>query len=172
MAKGDYKEFSPESYPISDVSQLHIAVLQTDWNQAVVSKIHKSCVDTLLSLGIIKEHIHEYSVPGSYELPMGAKMILSGQIKPDAIICLGCVIQGETKHDDYINHTIARSINNIGLMSGTPIILGVLTTNSIDQAHARAGGDRGDKGIESAHAALKMISLKEKIDGQSRRISF
>lgn len=172
MGKADYKRYSPKSYPIKDTKSLHIAVLSTEWNHNIVGKLKNACHNELIDHGIQKDNIYHYNVPGSYELPMGAKMVLSSSIKPDAIICLGCVIQGETKHDDYINHTIAKSINQIGLVSGVPTIFGVLTTNSKDQALARAGGDRGDKGIESAQAALKMISLKEQLEGQNRKISF
>ncbi len=172
MGLPDYKAYNAETYPLKDISNLNIAVLRTEWNDDVVSQIQSSCISTLKAAGITDEQIHPYTVPGSYELPMGAKMILTSTIKADAIICLGCVIQGETKHDDYINHTIARSINHLGLASGIPVIFGVLTTNSKEQAIARAGGDRGDKGVESAIAALKMISLKEKLATQSKKISF
>ena len=155
-----------------DIKALNIVVLRTLWNDEIVSKIHTSCLKELKSFGIQSDHIHEHSVPGSYELPMGAKMVLTSTTKADAIICLGCVIQGETKHDDYINHTIARSINNLSLVSGTPVIFGVLTTNDKEQALARAGGKRGDKGAESASAAMVMISLKEQLASKSKKISF
>ncbi len=172
MAKTDYIPYSPKKYPIADIAHLEIAVVFTEWNDAIVTKIKTSCVEELLNAGVAKDNIHEFSVPGSFELPMGSKMIISSSTKTDVIICLGCVIRGETKHDDYINHTIARSINNIALVSGIPVIYGVLTTNDEQQALERAGGSRGDKGIESAHAALKMISLKEQLEGQNRKISF
>ena len=172
MGKADYKPFDIAAYPIKDVSSLHIGIIRTEWNDDIVSKLVSSSKEELGRLGISGSNIYEYSVPGSYELPMGAKMMLGSQIKADAVICLGCVIQGQTKHDDYINHTVARSINQLSLVSGTPVIFGVLTVNSLDQALDRAGGSRGDKGIESAIAALKMISLKEQLANQKRRISF
>ena len=172
MGKADYRPFDLKEFPIKDISQLHIGVIRTEWNDEVVTTLADHCISELVRHGIDKESIHSFTVPGSFELPMGAKMMLSSSVKPDAIICLGCVIQGETKHDDYINHTIARSINSLSLVSGTPVIFGVLTVNDIDQARARAGGDRGDKGIESAIAALKMISLKEQLASRSRKISF
>lgn len=172
MGKPDYKAYSPESYPLKGMDELNIVILRTEWNDDVVGKINKSCVKALKEAGIKKDQIHLHTVPGSFELPMGVKMILTSTIKADAIICLGCVIQGETKHDDYINHTIARSINNLNLASGTPVIFGVLTTNTKEQALARAGGERGDKGHESAMAALKMISLKEQLSTKSKKISF
>ena len=111
-------------------------------------------------------------VPGSYELPLGAKYALGSQSKPDAIICLGCVIQGETKHDDYINYTIAEHISQLSLLSGTPIIFGVLTTNNKEQSLERSGGKHGNKGKECAESALKMISLKEKLSQKGNKIKF
>lgn len=172
MADPDYRSYSEKEYPIKDLSILKIAIVHTEWNTSIVQKLTDSCTKELIANGLTKGQIHKFRVPGSYELPMGAKMILGSQLKTDAIICLGCVIQGETKHDDYINHTIARSINNIGLVSGIPVIFGVLTTNSREQAMARADGSHGDKGSESALAALKMISLKEQLAAKSKKISF
>lgn len=172
MAKPDYKPFSQESYPIKDISCLSIVILRTEWNDKVVSKMESSCLKELQDQGLSMDQIHQHTVPGSYELPMGAKMAISSPIKPDAVICLGCVIQGATKHDDYINHTVARSLNQIGLVSSTPVIFGVLTTNTEEQAFERAGGSRGDKGSESAIAALKMISLKHQLATKGNKISF
>jgi 6,7-dimethyl-8-ribityllumazine synthase len=172
MGLPDYRPFDLKTYPLKDISELCIGVIRTEWNDKVVSSMHKSCLTELKKQGLDPNHLHSYTVPGSYELPMGVKMMLGSVHKPDAVICLGCVIQGETKHDDYINHAIAQSLNQIGLVSGTPVIFGVLTTNSMDQALARAGGDRGDKGSEAAMAALKMISLKEQLAGKHAKIGF
>ncbi len=172
MANPDYRPFNLQSFPIKDLADIHVAIVRTEWNNEVVDKLYQSCIKELEDQGILVDNIYNYTVPGSYELPMGAKLVLTSTVKADAIICLGCVIQGQTKHDDYINHTIARSINNLGLVSGTPVIFGVLTTNSLDQAIARANGTHGDKGSESALAALKMISLKEKLNSHGKKISF
>lgn len=172
MSKANYGTYNSKKYPIKAIEELNIVVLRTEWNDDIVSKLQESCLKALNAYGIKKANINEMTVPGSYELPMGAKMILTSHTKADAIICLGCVIQGETKHDDYINHTIARSINNLNLASGTPIIFGVLTTNTEGQAMARAGGKRGDKGAESASAAMIMISLKEQLATKTKKISF
>ena len=172
MATSNYKPYNSEDYPIKAIHELHIAIIATEWNEAIVNTLLSNCRKELRDLGIDEEKILVYKVPGSYELPQGAKLVISSKIKPDAVICLGCVIQGETKHDDYINHTIARSLNQIGLITGIPAIFGVLTTNTVEQAIARADGSSGDKGKESAQAALKMISLKEQVEGQGRKISF
>ena len=172
MAQSNYKAYNSKDYPIAEVGQLQIAIVATEWNEDIVNQLVNNCISELTKQGVQEKSIELLKVPGSYELPQGAKMVIGSNLKSDAIICFGCVIQGETKHDDYINHTVARSLNQIGLISGIPVIFGVLTTNTLEQAEARTNGERGDKGKESAHAALKMISLKENLDGKNRRISF
>lgn len=172
MATPNYNSFSFEQYPIKDVESLKIGIVKTEWNPEIISKLESSCMETLFDLGIKKENVEVFTVPGSYELPLGIKYLLGSHLKPNAIICLGCVIQGETKHDDYINHTIARSIAQIGLVSSIPVMFGVLTTNTLEQALARAGGDHGNKGEECAIGALKMLSLKEKLSSTGGKISF
>ena len=172
MATPDYRLYNLEQYPIDSIEQLTIGIIRTEWNQEIINHLEKSCTEALIELGVNSKNILSYTVPGSYELPMGAKLMLNSIHKPDAVICLGCVIQGATKHDDYINHTIARAISQIGLISNKPVIFGVLTTNTMEQALERAGGSHGDKGIESAHAALKMLSLKEQLNNSGKKISF
>jgi len=172
MAAPDYSSYKAKDYPIANIDEIKVSIVRTEWNRDIVDLLESSCLDELKKLGVNPEHIKVHKVPGSYELPMGTKLVLGGPNQQDAIICLGCVIQGETKHDDYINHTIARSINQLGLVSGTPVIFGVLTTNTQEQAMARADGSHGAKGTESAIAALKMISLKESLNSKSKKISF
>lgn len=170
MSQPNYQDFSFEQYPIKDIDMLRIGILYSEWNPEIVNRLVDQCRTTLTHYGIVDPVFHK--VPGSYELPLGAKYMLSASSRYDAIICLGCVIRGETKHDDYINHTIARSINQISLVSGTPVIFGVLTTNTREQAIERSGGSHGDKGTESAMAALKMISLKQTLTQKGGKISF
>ena len=172
MALPSYQKFDINEYPIKDIQNLKIGILRTEWNPEIIDKLVTSCELTLIEQGLSKDRITIHKVPGSYELPLGAKYMLSSNIKPDAIICLGCVIQGETKHDDYINHTIARSLAQLGIVSGIPIMYGVLTTNTAQQAYERAGGAHGNKGEECALGALKMISLKESLSHSSGKISF
>lgn len=172
MAQADYKDFDFEKYPLKDIKSLSIGIVHTEWNVEIIDRLLKACQNKLLTTGIDPEHIHIAAVPGSFELPAGAKYMLTSSIKADAIICLGCVIQGETKHDDYINHATAKAISALNLTGSTPVIFGLLTTNDREQAIERSGGSRGDKGAESAIAALKMISLKEKLSGAKGKISF
>ena len=109
---------------------------------------------------------------GAFELPAAAKMLLS-QKSLDAIICIGCVIKGETKHDEYISHAVANGLINLSLVSSKPIIFGVLTPNDMQQALDRSGGKHGNKGIEAAHTAIKMIHLANQIkNGDKKKIGF
>ncbi len=172
MAKADYSSYNAKDYPLKDIRVLRISVVSSEWNPEIIDLLESACLKELKDLGVLASNIRVHKVPGSYELPMGAKLVLGSSEKQDAVICLGCVIQGQTKHDDYINHTIARSINQLSLVSGVPVIFGVLTTNTKEQAIARADGSHGSKGAESATAALKMISLKESLSSKSSKISF
>lgn len=172
MANPTDNIYSLDGCSLEHIEDLKIAVINTEWNPDIISILTKSCKDTLLTLGITEDHIETITVPGSFELPLGAKYIIGSANRPDAVICLGCVIQGETKHDDYINNSISKSISQLSLMSSTPVIFGVLTTNTAEQAIARADGKKGDKGKESAYAALKMIGLKQKCQNSKSKISF
>ncbi len=172
MANPTKNIYSLKGYEVDNIKDIRVAIINTEWNPDIIEQLTTSCLNTLKELGIHKDLIEVITVPGSFELPLGAKYVIGSKDKPDAVICLGCVIQGETKHDDYINHSISKSISQLGLMSNTPVILGVLTTNNKDQAVARANGSKGDKGKESAYAALKMISIKQKCHSSKSKISF
>ncbi|HWA34758.1 MAG TPA: 6,7-dimethyl-8-ribityllumazine synthase, partial [Cyclobacteriaceae bacterium] len=85
--------------------------------------------------------------------------------KPDAVICLGCVIKGETKHDEYINNAVANGVTQLSLSIKKPVIFGVLTPNNLQQAKARAGGKHGNKGVEAAVTAIRMVTIKRRLKG-------
>ena len=172
MANPTDNIYSLDGCGIEDIENLKITIINTEWNPDIISVLTESCKSALLSLGVNEKHLEFITVPGSFELPLGAKFVIGSSNRPDAVICLGCVIQGETKHDDYINNSIAKSISQLSLMSSTPVIFGVLTTNDKSQAVARADGSKGDKGKEAAYAALKMISLKQKCQNTKSKISF
>ena len=103
MANPTDNIYSLDGCNLENIKDLKIAVINTEWNPGIISMLTESCKTTLLSLGITEDHIETVTVPGSFELPLGAKYIIGSANRPDAVICLGCVIQGETKHDDYIN---------------------------------------------------------------------
>lgn len=138
-----------------------VAIVVSKWNNEITEALFNGAFSVLSGAGITTENILRLNVPGSFELPQGAQAALS--INPDAVICLGCVIQGETRHFDFICDSVANGIMDVGLRSGKPVIFGVLTTENIQQAMERAGGSLGNKGEEAAIAALEMIDLKRSI---------
>ena len=152
-------------------NSLQVGVIYTEWNERIVSSMRSSCLQTLHAAGLEPSQIVEYAVPGSFELPLGAKLLLENQ-KLDGIICLGCVIKGETSHDEHINRAVSTALMQLGIMSDKPVIFGVLTTNDEAQAIARATGAKGDKGSESAWTMLKMIDLKRRLSGEKKKIGF
>ena len=129
--------YNKENIPSAEGLKIHIAV--SEWNTDITDLLLKGAKDTLIDLGVLEEDIEIITVPGSFELPFAAKCLLKAK-KTDAVICLGCVIRGETKHDDYINNAIASGITQLSLVSDKPVIFGVLTVNDHQQAIDRSGG--------------------------------
>lgn len=138
-----------------------IGIVVSEWNSPVTSNLLKGAVDTLISAGVSDDDIIIEYVPGSVELTFGAKTLIEGTLA-HAVIVLGCVIQGETAHFDYVCDSITQGVTALNIEYDTPVIFGVLTTNNQEQAEARAGGTHGNKGEDCAIAALKMIALQEK----------
>ena len=171
MAKSDIAPFDLSKYPIDKKNKLQIGIVLSEWNQSIIDRLKSSCVNRFKELELSEDQLTFMNVPGSFELPWGAKQFLKkGGF--DGIICFGCVIRGETKHDDYINHSIARALMTMNLTSNTPILFGVLTTNTLEQAIERSGGERGDKGAECAESVLKMISASQQLQNQKGKIGF
>lgn len=156
---------------LPDLSDKSVGIVTAEWNETITLSMSKACIETLLSNGIKEENIHEVKVPGAFELPMGARLLASKE-KLDAIVCIGCVIKGETKHDEYISHAVATGIMNLGLASGKPVIFGVLTPNSMEQALDRSGGKHGNKGVEAATTALRMLALAQDAKLSKTKIGF
>ena len=138
-----------------------IGIVVSEWNSPITNSLLKGAVETLISAGVEEEDIIIEYVPGSVELTFGAKTLIEGTLA-HAIIVLGCVIQGETKHFDYVCNSVTQGITTLNLNYDSPVIFGVLTTNNQEQAEARAGGAHGNKGEDCAIAALRMIALQEK----------
>lgn len=138
-----------------------IGIVVSEWNSPVTENLLKGAVDTLVLAGVKKSDIIIEYVPGSVELTLGAQTLLEGTLS-HAIIVLGCVVQGETAHFDYVCDSVTQGVTTLNIEYNTPVIFGVLTTNNQEQAEARAGGTHGNKGEDCAIAALKMIALQEK----------
>ena len=146
-------------------------IVVSEWHDDITGKLLKSCKSALITSGAYEKKIHILQVPGTFELPFGAKLLLKKK-KMDAIICLGCVIKGDTKHNEYISYSVANSISQLGLMSGVPIIFGVLTPETLEQAIERAGGAKGDKGEEAGLTAIRMVMLARDLKIQEQKIGF
>ncbi len=148
-----------EGSKVPTAKGMKIAIVYAEWNAAITIALCKQTLTTLIRNGADKKDISIFSVPGSFELPLGAQFFAK-QKKVDAVICLGCVIQGETRHFDFICDAVANGITQLNLKYNKPVIFGVLTTNTMQQAKERAGGKHGNKGDEAAITAIKMVYLK------------
>jgi 6,7-dimethyl-8-ribityllumazine synthase len=148
--------FNTESLP--DVSSKRFAIVVAEWNSVVTEKLFEGAYNTLLQYGALAENIERGNVPGSFELTLASQWFAQRR-DIDAVIALGVVIQGDTKHNDYINHAVAQGITNVNLKTDKPVIFGVLTPNTMEQALERAGGIHGNKGDEAAMTAIKMLGL-------------
>ncbi len=143
---------------VCDGKNKRIGIVVSEWNTEITGALLEGAYEALLQHGVEKERIEIKQVPGSYELVMGANLMLR-KTHFDAIICLGCVIQGETRHFDFICDAVAHGIIQTELKYDIPVIFGVLTTNTFEQAKERSGGKHGNKGVEAAITALKMADF-------------
>ena len=143
---------------IGDCSHLKIGIVYSKWNSDITDNLYDGAFSTLIDLGINKKNIYSFKVPGSFELVYGALKMSKKNV--DAIICLGCVIRGETSHFDYICNSVSNGIMNLNIELDIPIIFGVLTDNTKQQSIDRSGGKLGNKGVEAAVTAVQMALLK------------
>jgi len=157
MATVNLSEYDPSEVP--DASEMRFGVVVSDWNREITFSLLEGCINTLHKHGATEENIIIKHVPGSFELTLGAQLMAENE-NVDAIICLGCVIQGETPHFTYICQSVSMGITQLNIDYNIPVIFGVLTTNNIEQARERSGGKHGNKGDEAAVTAIKMAALK------------
>jgi 6,7-dimethyl-8-ribityllumazine synthase len=141
-----------------DITTKKFGILVSEWNEEITESLFSGAVETLLKHGAKKENVFRKNVPGSFELPLAAQWLASME-EIDAVICIGCVIQGETRHFDFICDAVANGITAVGLKYNKPVIFGVLTPNNQQQALDRAGGKHGNKGDEAAITAIKMLGF-------------
>lgn len=147
---------------IKSDADLIIGIVVSEWNDEITSNLCKGAVETLLENNVLKENIKIQKVPGAFELPLGAQFLLKNQ-NFDGIITIGTVIQGETKHFDFVCQGATEGIMRVMLDFNTPISFCVLTDNTIDQSIARSGGKHGNKGIEAAVSLLQMIAAHKSL---------
>ena len=149
--------YNPDMIPSG--KNLKIGIVVSEWNPTITNSLLEGAYSTLIKHGVADENITVEHVPGSFELPSGAKFMFKYG-KYDAVICLGCVIQGETRHFDFICDAVANAIAQLAMDENRPVIFGVLTTNDMQQALDRSGGKHGNKGVEAAITALKMADMR------------
>ena len=152
---------SPSNLKIDLVfpDSIKIGIVVSAWHPEITETLFQGAEKVLLENKIKKENIIRKDVPGSFELPFGAQLLTE---KVKAVICLGCVIKGETDHYDFICNAVSNGIINVSLKANLPVSFGVLTTNTLDQAQERSGGKHGNKGEDSAYAVLKMLAIQNR----------
>ncbi len=141
-----------------DVSKYKFGIVVAEWNEQVTEALYSGAYQTLLGAGATRNNIERMNVPGTFELSLGGQW-MADRKDIDAVICLGCVIQGETRHFDFICDAVANGITNVSLKFNKPVIFGVLTPDTMKQALDRAGGKHGNKGDEAAATAIKMLRV-------------
>lgn len=148
--------FTTDGLP--DITNKKFVIVVAEWNSEVTEALFQGAYKTLVDHGAQTQNIIRANVPGSFELSFGSQ-VYAQKADVDAVIAIGCVIQGETKHNDYINNAVAHGLTDVALKYNKPVIFGVLTPNTLQQALDRAGGIHGNKGDEAAITAIKMLRL-------------
>jgi 6,7-dimethyl-8-ribityllumazine synthase len=143
-----------------NLSRKKVAIVVAEWNEEITGALFDGAFESLLASGFKKSNILRKDVPGTFELTVGA-LWMAEKKDVDAVICLGCVIQGDTPHFDYICQAVSYGITEVGIKTRKPVIFGVLTTLNKKQALERAGGKYGNKGEEAAITAIKMIEFTD-----------
>ena len=153
-------EYNSQAVP--NAESLRFGIVVSEWNENITFKLLEGAVQTLKENGAKDENIIVWYVPGSFELTYGSFQMAQTQ-NVDAVIAIGCVIQGETKHFDFVCEGVTQGIKDVNIQTDTPAIFCVLTDNTMQHSIDRAGGKHGNKGIECAVAAIKMADLKRKL---------
>ncbi len=143
---------------IPNAKDLRFGIVVSEWNSEITESLYSGALDTLLDCGAQEKNIIRWDVPGSFELTFGCKKLITTR-DVDAVVAIGSVIQGETKHFDFVCSATAQGIKNLNVQFDTAVIFCVLTDNTIQQARERSGGKHGNKGTEAAIAAIKMAIL-------------
>ncbi|MCD8405710.1 6,7-dimethyl-8-ribityllumazine synthase [Tenacibaculum dicentrarchi] len=155
---------------IPNAKSFRFGIVVSEWNPEITENLHKGAIEAFLDCGAEKNNIISWNVPGSFELVYGCKKMIESQ-KVDAIIAIGNVIQGETKHFDFVCDGVTQGIVDLNIKYDVPVIFCVLTDNTKQQSLDRSGGKLGNKGIECAIAAIKMAALKN-LDKPSTSLGF
>lgn len=158
MATANHNLSNYDKATIPNAKNFRFGIVVSEWNAQITEGLYAGAEATLLDCGASQENIIRINVPGSFELIYGAKTLVQQEF--DAVIAIGCVIQGETKHFDFVCEGVTQGIKDLNILYNTPVIFCVLTDNTIQQSIDRSGGKHGNKGTESAIAAIKMADLR------------
>ena len=146
---------------IPNAKDFRFGIVVSEWNHDITEGMFQGAFDALKDCGAINDNIVRWNVPGSFELIYGCKRMQKSYAMLDAIVAIGSVIQGETKHFDYVCEAVAQGIKDLNVQNDIPVIFCVLTDNNLQQAIDRSGGKHGNKGTEAAIAAIKMAQLRK-----------
>lgn len=165
MATANHNLSNYDKVTIPSAKDFRFGIIVSEWNDRITNGLWQGAFDALIDCGAQKENIVRWNVPGTFELTYGAarmsKSIYADSGMLDAIIVIGCVIQGETKHFDFVCEGVTQGIKDLNLKGDIPVIFCVLTDNTIQQSIDRSGGKHGNKGTEAAIAAIKMAALRK-----------
>lgn len=156
----DLSAFDASGLP--SAKPFRFGIVTSEWNNDITDALLEGAIETLKSLGALDQNIVSHPVPGTFELPIASKLLIQSD-SFDAIIAIGSVIQGETKHFDFVCDAAAQGIKDVCLQTGVPVIFCVLTDNNKQQAIDRSGGKHGNKGVEAAIAAVKMAEFRRNL---------
>ena len=170
MSSADKNLSSFDKTKVPDASAFRFGIVVAEWHTEITEALYEGAFSALTACGALKENVIRINVPGSFELTGGAKFLTENE-KLDAIICLGCVIQGETRHFEFICNAVSQGLTLLSVRFSIPFIFGVLTTDTLQQAQDRAGGKHGNKGTEAAITAVKMAAMKNQLK-KGKQIGF
>jgi 6,7-dimethyl-8-ribityllumazine synthase len=148
---------------LPDASKMMFGIVVSEWNRNITENLKEGAYQTLIKNGVKPENIEVKYVPGSFELSLGASLFLEFNDEIDGVICLGSVIQGETRHFEFVCQATAQGVKDVALKYNKPVIFGLLTDDNMQQAIDRSGGKHGNKGIECAIAAIKMVAVHDEL---------
>ncbi|WP_027386883.1 6,7-dimethyl-8-ribityllumazine synthase [Chryseobacterium gregarium] len=169
MATVNLSDYKP--LHINNADEFSIGIVFSEWNDFVTYNLRDAALEILQKEGVKSENIKLFPVPGAFELNY-ASMQLCKERKYDAVISIGCIIRGETPHFDYVCSAVAQGIKDCNILTDTPTIFCVLTDDTKEQSIARSGGDLGNKGVEAAVTALRMINFKKSLSDKKGNIGF
>ncbi|MFK7782405.1 6,7-dimethyl-8-ribityllumazine synthase [Psychroserpens sp.] len=159
MATANHNLSNYDKNTIPNAKDFRFGIVVSEWNDKITNGLYQGALDALVDCGALPENIIKWDVPGSFELIYGSKKMITQNV--DVVIAIGCVIQGETKHFDFVCDGVTQGIKELNLTTDTPVIFCVLTDNNQQQSIDRSGGIHGNKGTEAAIAAIKMAELNK-----------